>query len=170
MAKKSTAKSKAPKKSKSGSKTELSELKNPFEEIEKFMDHFYPRSWLRPFHWDFPNWSNIFPQMEENVPRVDVIDKDDQIIVKAEIPGMSKEDLDVSIIENILTIKGKKETEKEEGEYHTREITSSSFTRTLTLPAEVDGQQAKASFKNGVLELTLPKMAESRKKRITINE
>ena len=87
---------------------------------------------------------------------------------EAELPGVSKEDLDVSVSEKTVTIKAstRREEEKEEGDYHRREISTGLYSRTLSLPAAVEGENARAEFKDGVLRLTLPKSEES--KRISI--
>jgi HSP20 family protein len=88
----------------------------------------------------------------------------------AEIPGVEKKDLDVSLSDSVVTIKGSTshEGKEEKGDYHRSEISSGSFFRTLTLPADVDGAKAKATFKNGVLELVLPKLAYSRRRSILV--
>ena len=134
----------------------------PFEEIdrvvERMFEGFFPRAWMRPMmRWDWPAW----PTLEEvRLPHVDVVERDAEIVVRAEIPGIDKKDLDVSVANNTVTIKGatRKESKEEKGEYSRREISACSFARTLVLPAAIDGTNAKASFKDGVLELTLPKI------------
>ena len=87
-----------------------------------------------------------------------------------EVPGIDKEDLDVSVTERTLVIKGESrhEEETEEGDTHRREIRSGSFSRTVTLPADVDGRKAKASYKDGVIELHLPKRRGSKKHSVTV--
>ena len=143
-------------------KAEAAHALTPFEEIdrvvERMFEGFFPRSWMRPMmRWEWPAW----PAFEEiRMPRVDVVERDTEIVVRAEVPGIDKKDLDVSVANNTVTIKGetKKETKEEKGDYHRREISSSSFSRTVALPAAIDGANAKASFKDGVLELTLPKI------------
>lgn len=95
-----------------------------------------------------------------NAPRVDVVDRGKELVLRAEIPGVAKEDLKISLTDQTVTIRGEthKEAKEEKGDYHRREITRGSFQRTLSLPAEVAGDKAKASFKDGVLELVLPKV------------
>jgi HSP20 family protein len=138
--------------------------------MEQFFENFYPRAWLRPFHLEWPTWGEFGAPLEEKLPKVDVQDQADKVVITAEIPGVNKDDLEVSLSENTVTIRGRTEQKKEEkkGEYFRREISSGSFARTLPLPAEVDGTQAKASFKNGMLELTLPKTAQTKKHSIKI--
>ncbi len=134
----------------------------PFEEIdrvvERMFEGFFPRGWMRPMmRWEWPAW----PSFEEvRIPHVDVIERDAEVVVRAEVPGIDKKDLDVSVANNTVTIKGttKKESKEEKGDYHRREISASSFSRTVVLPTAIDGANAKASFRDGVLELTLPKV------------
>ena len=98
-----------------------------------------------------------------------MIDRDGEIAIKAELPGVEKKDLDVSLTEDSVTIKGstRHEQKEEKGDYYRCEISRGEFSRTVALPAAVDTTKAKASFKDGMLELVIPK-TEARK-RCTIN-
>lgn len=145
---------------------------SPFEEMERMFEQFFGRRWLRPFGWESPLWSEMAKSMEVRVPSVDVIDREEEVVVRAEIPGIDKENLEVSLSDDRLTIKGATREEKEEkeaGDYTRREMSRGSFTRVITLPANVDGEKAKASFKDGVLEMTLPKMKPSKRLRINVH-
>lgn len=99
-------------------------------------------------------------------PRMDYAETDKAITVTAELPGVSKDELQITVSDDILTIKGEKRQEKEEGKgrYHRTECYYGSFQRSFPLPCEVDGQKVEASFKNGVLSITLPKTEAARKK------
>ena len=153
-------------------KTPASRALGPIDELERMYERMFPRGWLRPHHWDwdFPGFRDFAEGFETKVPKVDVIDRDEEVLVRAEIPGVEKKDLDVSLSDNTVTIKGSTshEEKQEKGDYFRSEISTGSFSRTLTLPADVDGAKAKATFKNGVLELLLPKLADSRRRTITI--
>ncbi len=140
----------------------------PFEEMERLFENFFPRSLLRPVQW--PDWAELAAPFEGRSPKVDVIERDDEVVVRAELPGVSKEDIDLSLSDDSLTIKAttRKEQESEEGDYHRREIVQGSFARTIALPAAVQGDKAKASFKDGVLELTLPKAAPAQRHTIKV--
>jgi len=161
----------------SSRKGELAEPKtswpmNPFEEMERMFEQFMGRRWMHPFRWENPLWSEMAKSMEMRVPSVDVIDREDEVVVRAEIPGVEKDNLEVSLNDDRLTIKGSTREEKEEkeaGEYTRREMSRGSFTRVVTLPANVDGENAKASFKDGVLEMTLPKLKPSKRTRINVH-
>jgi HSP20 family protein len=103
-------------------------------------------------------------------PPLDIEETEDAIVVRAELPGMNKEDIKVSLSGDTLTIAGerKQESEKKGKTYFRVERAYGKFQRTVTLPAEVEGDKAKASYKAGVLELVLPKSEKSKAKEITI--
>ncbi|HHH35588.1 MAG TPA: Hsp20/alpha crystallin family protein [Gammaproteobacteria bacterium] len=143
---------------------------SPFEEMDRLFESFFPRSWLRPMRWEWPSVGELAAPFEGRLPKVDVVDRDSDILVRAELPGVDKKDLDISITDNTVTIHAttSREQEREEGEYYRREITRGSFARTVALPAEVDADGARASFKDGILELTVPKVAKAQRRRITV--
>ena len=146
---------------------------SPFEEMEREMGHMFGRfgqGWLSPFHRGDPFWSDWEASFEGKLPSVDVIDRDEEVLIRAELPGVDKKDLDVSMTDNSVTIKGSTSTEKEEerGDYFRREVSRGEFSRTVSLPAEVDGVKAKASFKNGLLELTIPKTKKTKRHTIKV--
>ena len=108
--------------------------------------------------------------MESWVPSLDVAETKNEIVVKAEVPGMDPKDIDVSLSDGILTIKGEKKQEKEkkEEDYHLVERSYGSFTRSVQLPAQVRSDKIQASHKNGVLRIVLPKSEEAKKKEVKI--
>jgi HSP20 family protein len=140
---------------------------SPFDEMDRMFESFFPRGWLRPFRKDWPMAEMPF---EGRAPRVDVIDRDEEIVVRAELPGVDKKDLDISLTEDTVTIKGstQKETREEKGDYHRSEIVRGAFARTLALPGSVNTERAKAAFKDGILELTLPKTARVQRRSIKV--
>jgi HSP20 family protein len=103
-------------------------------------------------------------------PKVDVIENEKEIVVKAELPGFKPDNVDIRLEGNVLTLRGQveEETEEGEGQYHVKERRMRSFTRTLQLPVAVDANKASADFDNGVLNLTLPKDEAALPKRINI--
>ncbi len=143
---------------------------DPFEEMERLFGSFYPRGWLRPFRSEWPAWGEM-KAFGGKIPSVDLIERDKEIIVKAELPGVDKKDLDISVSENTVTIRGRTshEEKEEKGDYYRSEISRGEYSRTLTLPSAVDESKAKASFKDGILKLTLPKQKESKRKKIDID-
>ncbi len=140
---------------------------NPFEEMDRLFEGFFPRGWMQPLR---PEWAETAAPFEGRIPKVDVVERDDSIVVRAELPGVKKDDMDISLTEDSVTITAttRQESEEEKGDYHRREISQGSFARTVALPAAVQGDEAKASFKDGVLELTLPKAAPARRHTIKV--
>jgi len=98
-------------------------------------------------------------------PSVDVIDDEKEIKVTVELPGLDEKDIDLSLTADSLTIKGEKKKEKEEKgkNYHRTERMYGAFSRTIPLPVEIETDKAEASFKKGVLTITLPKSAKALK-------
>lgn len=103
-------------------------------------------------------------------PMVDISETDDEYIVRAEVPGVSKDDLKITIKDNILTISGEKKQEKEtkSENFHRIERVYGSFTRTFTLPGAVKVDKVEAKFKDGVLTIKLPKVEETKAKEIEV--
>jgi len=137
----------------------------PFSDVDRMFHDFFGRRWVRPFGWERP-----LAEFSTLAPSVDVIDREDEVLVRAEVPGFKKEDIDISVSGTMLTVKGdmKAEKKEEKGDYYRCEITRGAFSRTLAVPAEVDEAKAKAAMKDGVLELTLPKAEKSKRRHITI--
>lgn len=104
-------------------------------------------------------------------PVVDIYEKEDSIVLKAEVPGLEKDDISVVIEENVLTIKGEKKQENEvaDDKFHRVERTYGSFQRSFTLPKTVDREKLVAEYKNGVLVITLPKVPEAKPKQIEVS-
>ncbi len=104
-------------------------------------------------------------------PAVDIIDEKDMIRVRAELPGMKKEEIEVSVNNDTLSITGEKKEEKEikEKDYVRSERYYGSFHRAFTLPAGVDPQKVNASYKDGVLEIALPKREDAKPKQIKVD-
>lgn len=101
---------------------------------------------------------------------LDVIEKNEAFLVKATVPGIDPDNLDITLTDGVLTIKGetREESEKEEGSYHLRERRFGSFMRSVSLPANVRADAVEADYSNGVLTLTLPKADEVLPKKITV--
>ena len=146
-------------------------LLTPFEDMERWVEDLFPRSWLREHRSGWPSAAGIATSLDARMPKVDVIDRDDEVFIKAELPGVDKKDIEVSMTDNTITIKGstKKEKKEEKGEYYRCEITRGSFSRSMSLPAEVDIDKSQAKFKDGVLELTLPKHAQAKRRNIKVD-
>lgn len=105
------------------------------------------------------------------LPDVDIIEEKDKVLVRADLPGMKQEDISVAVEGDMLTIKGerKQELEKKEGQVHRIECSYGAFLRSFALPSTVDAGKIGAAYKNGVLEVTLPKREESRPKQVKVD-
>jgi HSP20 family protein len=110
------------------------------------------------------------PLQAEFAPAVDIKETADQVVVKAEVPGMDAKDINISVTGDVLTIKGEKKSEREEKEenYHLVERSYGSFSRSLAMPAAVDMDKIEAKYDKGVLTITCPKKEEVKPKAIEI--
>ncbi len=142
----------------------------PFDEMDRMFDRFMSGNWMRPFAWDRPLWKGMMEPLELNLPRMDVIDREEDILVRAEVPGVDKKDLEVSLADNMLTVKGsaKREEKEEKGDYYRCETSQGSFLRTVAIPGKIDTSKVAASLKDGVLEITLPKVEGSKRRSIKV--
>lgn len=136
---------------------------------EPFRELLSMRDWMDRFFED------AFTRMDRplgflGVPSVDMYQTDDDVIVKATLPGVKPEDINISVTGDVLNIRGevKEEQVKEGASYHLRERRFGTFSRSLPLPSAVVADRAKAEFDNGVLTLTLPKAEEVKPKTITV--
>ena len=141
---------------------------SPFEEMERWFEE----SFRRPFF--APSWMPRlkFPEMAgEASLAVDIFEDGNSVVVKAEVPGMKKEDIEVNLAQDIITISGhKKEEEKiERKDFYRLERSFGSFTRKLRLPADIQADKAKATFKDGILEVRIPKSATAAARKINID-
>jgi HSP20 family protein len=130
------------------------------DEMNKLFDDFFGRPVLRT-EWTDSAWN----------PSVDVSEDKDNVIIKAEMPGMNKEDIKISVQDGVLTLKGEKKQEKEEKDknYHRIERSYGSFCRSFQLPTSVKSDKIKAGYKDGVLSIALPKAEEVKPKEIPIS-
>jgi len=135
------------------------------EEMERRFDDVF--SWpLLPAVW------RRIPTMEMGwAPAIDVFEKEDKFVVKAELPGMKEEDIDISVVGNTLTIKGERKAESEvkEDDYYYCERSYGSFSRSIDVPSNVDTQKIEANYEDGVLEVSLPKTPEVKPNKISVS-
>lgn len=142
-----------------------SEIVSRAEDFEHWMERFMDDMWRRPFPSLFgrERWLPIKP-LSIRMPSLDVYEEKDTVVVKAELPGMKKEEVEINLAGETLTIKG----EKKEDDYYRRERSYGSFLRSVALPCEVKNDEIKASFKDGVLEIRMPKTEEAKKKSVSV--
>lgn len=143
----------------------FSEIEGLRKEMERLIDEFFPTkgSYISPV------WKKGSEEIA--VPTVDVVDREDEVLVSLEMPGVDKDNIDVSIEDDTLTVKGTitRQAEQKEENYIKRERTYSSFERTLRIPVKINPEKIKAVLKNGVLEIHLPKAEEVKPKKIKID-
>jgi HSP20 family protein len=136
----------------------------PFREmasLRRMMDRMFDDAMLEtPEEWQSQNWGLA----------LDVMEKDDEYIVKTSIPGIKPENLEITYNNNVLTIKGetKEENEIQEARYHMRERRFGTFSRSITVPSSVKSDDIQAEYDAGVLTLRLPKAEEVKAKRISV--
>lgn len=125
------------------------------DEMDRTLDRFFNRETSFGADW---------------IPDIEIAETDSDIIVKAEIPGVDPKDIDISILDNILTINGEKKEEKEQKgkSFYRVERSYGSFVRTIDLPSPVKTDKVEAKARHGVLEIILPKMEKSKIKKITV--
>ena len=133
------------------------------EEFDWYLNDVLGSPYHAPIFWQIPQDKNWMPAVE-------VIEKTSKFIIKAELPGMEEEDVDVSLAGNYLVIRGEKKRDSEivEDECCRSEFLYGNFYRNIPIPATVDSEKIEASYKNGVLEITLPKIKAKQPKKIKI--
>jgi len=136
-------------------------------EMERRMDEAmrYPMMLRRPlFRWLTPAEEMAW------LPPIEVFDKKDKLVVRAEVPGLKPEEIDISVDDNTLTIKGERKSESEvnEEDYYRREISYGRFSRSVALPAKVQADKVDASYDDGIFEITLSKASEAKRKKVAV--
>lgn len=152
-------------------RTALTRLE-PFRELtslEKEMDRLFNRA-SRWFDWPVDFWYR--PAMLEGgyIPSMEVFDRDGHTVVKLEVPGVEMEDIDISVTNGLLTIRGEKKREEEikEESYYCSERSYGSFRRTLSVPGGIDSSNISATYHGGVLEVSLPKVEGKQEHKVKI--
>jgi HSP20 family protein len=146
----------------------LSPLRSWEREIERMFEDFPFFRWPRFRHYEpfrFPR------ELRLRAPSLDMYEEKDEVVVKSELPGMTKDDIEISLTDSTLTLKGekKKQEEVKEKDFYRCERQYGSFLRTIDLPAAVKTDGAKAIFKDGVLEVRLPKTEEAKRKLVKVD-
>ena len=144
----------------------------PFRELAPFREFERMRTDMDRF-WDSFLEGGLRTRTEEGgewLPSLDVAETKNELVVKAEVPGMDAKDINISLSDGMLTVKGEKKQEREEKEadYHLVESSYGAFTRSIQLPTEVQSDKISASYRNGVLTVILPKSDGPQKKEIKV--
>ena len=139
---------------------------DPFREMSSLQ-----RDMNRLFDDNLRGWFAGREGLTRWAPPVDVYEKEDEIVITAELPGMKQEDINVEVHDGILSICGEKKVENEVNEehYHFVERSYGSFERSFTLPSKVQGEDVKATYHEGVLNVHLPKAEEAQPKKISVS-
>ncbi|MCF6254215.1 MAG: Hsp20/alpha crystallin family protein [Thiomicrorhabdus sp.] len=135
----------------------------PLREMEALLDRYG-----RPSQKELSNRDEKNFEVGDWVPVVDIYETDDDFIVKAELPGVEKDDVQVHIENGILTIRGEKKTEIEDKKHHRIECSYGSFVRSFTLPQSIKTGEIEAEYKEGILNLILPKSEEAKPNQIEV--
>ncbi len=135
----------------------------PLSDIDRLFDHLVGFGTEAPFNRRSMTMGMV-------VPKVDMFERNGSLVLKADIPGVAKEDIDISITKDALTIKGKirKEKELNEEDCYSLERENGTFMRTLPISHEIETDKATASYKNGVLEIVLPKKEKTTPKNVKV--
>jgi HSP20 family protein len=149
------------------------EFDRMFERFDQMMTDWWGRPFpslpLLPSHLR-PSQTLMAETFSLRAPAIDLYEGDQAVVIKAEVPGLDTADLKVDLTDSILTISGEKKKEKEikEEAYTYSERSYGTFSRSLHLPCAVESDKAKATFKNGILEVNLPKTEEAKKRHVTV--
>lgn len=143
------------------------------QQVDRLFDQFLDEGWMRPMTgfagiWDSPLFKSRAMHMRGLMesPRTDMSESDKEYELSIELPGMSEKDVEVTVKDNMVTLKGEKKSEREtmEKDYHIAERSYGSVRRSFSMPADVDANKVAASFSKGLLTLHLPKTKEARSK------
>lgn len=140
---------------------EFRELERRMDEIMRspFADFRHPLTW-----WRVPNEELGW------MPALEMYEKEDKFVVRTELPGMKKEEIDISVLGDTLTIKGERKAESEvkDDDYYRCEMCYGKFSRAITLPSSVQTSKVEASYDNGILEIILPRATEAKPKKVEV--
>ena len=146
--------------------------RHPFESLRREVDRLFEDFNMSPFRLPVPFRRPVFelepfwqPESWIAAPAIDLVERDTAFEMTADMPGLEEKDIEVKVANGALTVKGQKEEGKEDKkeDFHLRERRFTSFERSIRLPETVDEDKIEASFKNGVLTVTMPKTAEAQK-------
>lgn len=141
---------------------------NPFDEMARTFERFLDGRWMRPFWREDVDMPEV---IGGRVPRVDLMDRGETLCLRAELPGVKKDDIKITVTDNSITLRGETKSERKEekeGAFYRRELSYGSFSRTLPLPAPVDPEHAKATFKDGILEVNLKKVNPAKHRAVAV--
>lgn len=142
---------------------ESREVARPFapftSSLDEFMENVFPGRWMESMNWRRPLLSDLDVNMDVQWPRVDVIDRENELLIRADLPGVKKDDLELTVTDDSLHLRAETKSKKvvDEESYYRCETHTGAFERFIPLPVEVDSTKVKAELKDGVLEVKMPK-------------
>lgn len=149
-----------------------SQMFSPLDEVERLFDRLMPRGWLAtPTSWNWPLWGGLDEAFQSvRIPQMDVIDRDKDILIRVEMPGVDKKDLEISVSDSNLVIKGtvSREIKEQKKDYFRSEIAQGNFSRSLSIPSSVDSSKISATLKDGILEIVLAKHENMQRRNVEV--
>jgi HSP20 family protein len=158
-------------------RTEVPQVPRPsqifggLDEVERLFDRLMPRSWMPPMNWNWPMWGGQEESLEHfRTPKMDVVDRDKDVLINVEMPGVDKKDIEVSLSDSTLNIKGsiRREAKEQRKNYYRCEIAQGNFSRTLSIPEGIDITKISATLKDGILEITLAKEQGAQRRTVEV--
>ncbi len=160
---------------KEGKEVGVGQAMRPFtHSMEDIFENFLPRRWMEGFMEPFGMRRMRWPELESDFDQpslsIDLIDRDHDLLVRAELPGIDKDEVEITVAGDYLTIEAKRETRDEEKKktFYRSELGYGRMIRTIYLPAEIDAEKVKAELKNGILEIKLPKIREIKRHTVKV--
>lgn len=151
--------------------TRPSQMFGALDEVERLFDRLMPRSWMPPMNWNWPMWGAQEESLEAiRTPKMDVVDRDKDVLIHVEMPGVEKKDIEVSMSDSTLNIKGsvRREAKEQRKDYYRCEIAQGNFSRSLSIPGGIDATKISATLKDGILEITLPKEEGAQRRTVEV--
>ena len=143
------------------------------DEVERLFDRLMPRSWMPPMSWNWPMWGGL--GLEESLgnirtPKMDIVDRDKDVLIHVEVPGVDKKNIEISLTNNTLNIRGsiQREAKEQRKDYFRSEIAQGNFSRSLSIPDGIDTSKIGATLKDGILEVTLPKEEGAQRRTVEV--
>lgn len=140
------------------------------QRMEELFEGFFRRPWMEPLGWERPLYRGLESPFELKLPLVDIIDHEDELIVRAELPGIKKKDIDLTIMDDCLTIVVDKEVKEEKKleRFYRCEMLHEGIERTVFFPVEVVSDKAKAEMHDGILDVVIPKLKKVKKHTVKV--
>ena len=160
---------------KEGKEVSVGQAMRPFtHSMEDFFENFLPRRWMEGFPEPFGMKRHMWPEAESDFDQtglnIDLVDRDHDLLIRAELPGIDKDDIEITVAGEYLTIEAKRESSEEEKKktFYRSELSYGRMVRTIYLPAEINAEKVKAELKNGILEIKLPKIREIKRHTVKV--